>query len=84
MAHFYTYINPEEIEAQFKKRVDDDDEEEEEDEDEEDEDNRSQLETAEVEMVRRDSVHDHHESHNRYQTKMWMVWNVQDLYLSDV
>ncbi|CAG5865632.1 unnamed protein product [Menidia menidia] len=44
MAYFYTYIDPAEIEAQFKK-VDDDDE-----------DDKSKQQKAEIEMVKRDSV----------------------------
>ncbi|KAM9346832.1 solute carrier family 15 member 1 [Symphorus nematophorus] len=48
MAYFYTYMDPAEIEAQFKKKVDDDDE-----------DDKSELKRTEIEMVRRDSVKSH-------------------------
>ncbi|KAJ4933712.1 hypothetical protein JOQ06_030536 [Pogonophryne albipinna] len=43
MAHFYTYIDPTEIEAQFMKKVDEDD------------DDDKSLKKAEIEMVRKDS-----------------------------
>ena len=48
MAHFYTYIDPAEIEAQFKKKVDD-----------HDEDDKCELRRTEIEMVKRDSVKSH-------------------------
>lgn len=44
MAHFYTYIDPAEIEAQFKKVSDDD------------EDDKSRLRRTEIEMVKKDSI----------------------------
>uniref|UniRef100_A0A3P8UB13 Solute carrier family 15 member 1 n=1 Tax=Amphiprion percula TaxID=161767 RepID=A0A3P8UB13_AMPPE len=49
MAHFYTYMDPAEIEAQFKKKGDDD------------EDDKSKRQRAEVEMVKRCSVNSHKE-----------------------
>ncbi|XP_076602978.1 solute carrier family 15 member 1 [Chaetodon auriga] len=58
MAHFYTYINPAEIEAQFKKNDDDDD------------DDRSQLKEKEVEMVQKGSFKSHDEYYPPKQTKM--------------
>ena len=51
MAHFYTYIDPAKIEAQFKKKLDDDD-----DDDDDDEDNTQKK----IEMVKKASI----ESHN--------------------
>uniref|UniRef100_A0AAQ5XL56 Solute carrier family 15 member 1a n=1 Tax=Amphiprion ocellaris TaxID=80972 RepID=A0AAQ5XL56_AMPOC len=49
MAHFYTYMDPAEIEAQFKKKGDDD------------EDDKSKRQRPEVEMVKRCSVNSHKE-----------------------
>jgi len=46
MAYFYTYIDPNEIEAEFKKKVDND----------EDEDDRNKTEKTQVEMVKRGSI----------------------------
>lgn len=58
MAHFYTYIDPAEIEAQFKKKLDDDD-------DDDDEDNRR----TKVEMVKKASIESHIDDSVK-QTKM--------------
>uniref|UniRef100_A0A3Q3XPB1 Uncharacterized protein n=1 Tax=Mola mola TaxID=94237 RepID=A0A3Q3XPB1_MOLML len=58
MAHFYTYIDPAEIEAQFKKKLDDDD-------DDDDEDNRR----TKVEMVKKASIERHIDDSVK-QTKM--------------
>ncbi|KAK9537650.1 hypothetical protein VZT92_005251 [Zoarces viviparus] len=49
MAHYYTYIDPAEIEAQFSK-VNEDDEE---------EDDKSKLQKAQLEMVKKDSIKSH-------------------------
>ncbi|XP_070831815.1 solute carrier family 15 member 1 [Chaetodon trifascialis] len=57
MAHFYTYINPAEIEAQFKKTDDDDDD-------------KSELKETEVEMVKKGSLKSHHEDDPAKQTRM--------------
>ncbi|XP_075963327.1 solute carrier family 15 member 1 [Anarhichas minor] len=46
MAHYYTYIDPAEIEAQFTKKVYEDDD---------DEDDKSKLQKAQLEMVKKDS-----------------------------
>lgn len=62
MAHFYTYIDPAEIEAQFKTKVHEDDE-----------DDRNQLRKAEVEMVRKNSTKIHNEDNVARQTKIWTV-----------
>ncbi|XP_044073862.1 solute carrier family 15 member 1 [Siniperca chuatsi] len=51
MAYFYTYIDPTEIEAQFKTKVNEDDE-----------DDKSQLRKTEIEMVKKDSVKCHDEA----------------------
>ncbi|XP_067459736.1 solute carrier family 15 member 1 [Thunnus thynnus] len=59
MAYFYTYIDPTEIEAQFKKKIDEDDE-----------DDRSQIEKSEIEMVKKDSIKCHDEDDAAKQTKM--------------
>lgn len=59
MAYFYTYINPAEIEAQFKQKFDEDD------------DDKSQLQKEEVEMVKKDSIKSHKdEDDTAKQTKM--------------
>ncbi|XP_054470857.1 solute carrier family 15 member 1 [Anoplopoma fimbria] len=50
MAYFYTYIDPAEIEAQFKKKVNEDDD---------DEDDKSQKQKAQVGMVKRASIKSH-------------------------
>lgn len=59
MAHFYTYINPAEIEAQFMKKSDDDD--------------KKQLQKG-VEMVKRNSTgshsYDDDDDDERKKTKM--------------
>lgn len=62
MAHFYTYIDPAEIEAQFKKKVSDDDE-----------DDKSRLQRTEIEMVKKDSIERHGGDDPAKQTKMWTV-----------
>lgn len=62
MAYFYTYIDPTEIEAQFKKKINEDDE-----------DDKSKPGKAEVEMVKRDSIKCHDEYDKATQTKMWTV-----------
>uniref|UniRef100_A0A3Q1ILS0 Solute carrier family 15 member 1 n=1 Tax=Anabas testudineus TaxID=64144 RepID=A0A3Q1ILS0_ANATE len=49
MAYFYTYIDPAEIEAQFKKDNEDD------------EDDQSKLQKQEVEMTKKDSIESHRE-----------------------
>uniref|UniRef100_A0A8C4GQV7 Solute carrier family 15 member 1a n=1 Tax=Dicentrarchus labrax TaxID=13489 RepID=A0A8C4GQV7_DICLA len=59
MAYFYTYIDPAEIEAQFKKKLNADDE-----------DDKSKLQKTEVEMVRKDSNKSHDEDDPAKQTKM--------------
>uniref|UniRef100_A0A4W6G6S2 Solute carrier family 15 member 1 n=1 Tax=Lates calcarifer TaxID=8187 RepID=A0A4W6G6S2_LATCA len=59
MAYFYTYIDPTEIEAQFKKKINEDDE-----------DDKSKPGKAEVEMVKRDSIKCHDEYDKATQTKM--------------
>uniref|UniRef100_A0A3B4T8N2 Solute carrier family 15 member 1 n=1 Tax=Seriola dumerili TaxID=41447 RepID=A0A3B4T8N2_SERDU len=59
MAYFYTYIDPAEIEAQFKKNVNEDDE-----------DNKHKLQKTEVEMNKRDSIKCHDEDDKDKQTKM--------------
>ncbi|XP_070770371.1 solute carrier family 15 member 1 [Enoplosus armatus] len=59
MAHFYTYIDPTEIEAQFKTKVNEDDE-----------DDKSQLRKTEVEMVKKDSIKCNDEDDAAKQTKM--------------
>ncbi|XP_049904717.1 solute carrier family 15 member 1 [Epinephelus moara] len=67
MAHFYTYIDPTEIEAEFKKKDNKEDE---------DEDDKRKLQKAEIEMVKKGSVSsDSDQSHKddddpRNQTKM--------------
>uniref|UniRef100_A0A8C3G7N8 Solute carrier family 15 member 1 n=2 Tax=Cyclopterus lumpus TaxID=8103 RepID=A0A8C3G7N8_CYCLU len=48
MAHFYTYMDPAEIEAQFTKKDDEDDE-----------DDKSQLQKEQLEMVKKDSIKSH-------------------------
>ncbi|KAM7380497.1 hypothetical protein PAMP_003788 [Pampus punctatissimus] len=58
MAYFYTYIDPSEIEAQFKKNDHDDDE-----------DDKTQLQKTEVEMVKKDSK-SHDEDDAAKQTKI--------------
>lgn len=62
MAYFYTYTDPAEIEAQFKKSINEDDE-----------DDKSKLQMAEVEMIKRDSIKCHDEEDQAKQTKMWTV-----------
>ncbi|XP_035531964.1 solute carrier family 15 member 1 [Morone saxatilis] len=59
MAYFYTYIDPVEIEAQFKKKFNEDDE-----------DDKSKPQNTEVEMVRKDSNKSHDEDDPAKQTKM--------------
>lgn len=59
MAYFYTYIDPAEIEAQFRKNVDEDDK-----------DDKSQLQKTEVKMVRKDSIKCHVENDPAKETKM--------------
>ncbi|XP_029314803.1 solute carrier family 15 member 1 [Cottoperca gobio] len=59
MAHFYTYIDPTEIEAQFKKEVNEDDE-----------DDQSRLQKAEIEMVKKDSIKSHKEDDPGKMSKM--------------
>lgn len=59
MAYFYTYIDPAEIEAQFKKKDHEDDE-----------DDRSQLQKAEIEMVKKDSIKCHDADDAGKQTKI--------------
>lgn len=59
MAYFYTYIDPAEIEAQFKTDNKDD------------EDDKSKLKSLEVEMTKKDSIKSHNEGK---QTKMWRVY----------
>lgn len=64
MAHFYTYINPAEIEAQFMKKGDDNDE-----------DDKKQLQKG-MEMVKRNSTGSHSydgddDDDERKKTKMW-------------
>lgn len=61
MAHFYTYIDPAEIEAQFKKVSDDD------------EDDKSRLRRTEIEMVKKDSIKRRGGDDPAKQTKMWTV-----------
>uniref|UniRef100_A0A8D3AZL8 Solute carrier family 15 member 1a n=2 Tax=Scophthalmus maximus TaxID=52904 RepID=A0A8D3AZL8_SCOMX len=60
MAYFYTYIDPTEIEAQFKKSVNEDDE----------DDKSKKLQKTEVELVKRDSINSHGEEDKARQTKM--------------
>ncbi len=62
MAYFYTYIDPAEIEAQFKTKVHEDDE-----------DEKKQLQKAEIEMVKKSSIKSHDEDDAVKQTKMWTV-----------
>ncbi|XP_031714276.1 solute carrier family 15 member 1 [Anarrhichthys ocellatus] len=50
MAHYYTYIDPAEIEAQFTKKVNEDDDE---------EDDKCKLQKAQLEMVKKDSIKSH-------------------------
>lgn len=57
MAYFYTYIDPSEIEVQFRKKVDDD------------EDDKDKRQKAEIEMVRRDSAESYDDNYK--QSKMW-------------
>ncbi|KAM7407392.1 hypothetical protein PAMA_003222 [Pampus argenteus] len=59
MAHFYTYIDPSEIEAQFKKNDRDDDE-----------DDKTELQKTEVEMVKKDLAKSHDEDDADKQTRM--------------
>ncbi|XP_040913036.1 solute carrier family 15 member 1 [Toxotes jaculatrix] len=59
MAYFYTYIDPAEIEAQFRNNVNGDDE-----------DDKSKLQKAEMEMFKKDSINCHDEDDNSKQTKM--------------
>ncbi|GLD66245.1 dedicator of cytokinesis protein 9 isoform X2, partial [Lates japonicus] len=59
MAYFYTYIDPTEIEAQFRKKINEDDG-----------DDKSKPRKAEVEMVKRDSIKCHDEYDKATQTKM--------------
>ncbi|XP_005452939.2 solute carrier family 15 member 1 [Oreochromis niloticus] len=56
MAYFYTYIDPSEIEVQFRKKVDDD------------EDDKDKQQKAEIEMVRRDSAESYDDNYK--QSKM--------------
>ncbi|XP_063353967.1 solute carrier family 15 member 1 [Pelmatolapia mariae] len=56
MAYFYTYIDPSEIEDQFRKKVDDD------------EDDKDKHQKAEIEMVRRDSAESYNDNYK--QSKM--------------
>ncbi|KAK2839832.1 hypothetical protein Q5P01_013572 [Channa striata] len=58
MAYFYTYIDPAEIEAQFKKDNEDD------------EDNKSKLRKLEVEMVKKDSLKNQDEDDEGKMSKM--------------
>lgn len=57
MAHFYTYIDPAEIEAQFMNNDDD-------------EDDKIQLQTTEVEMVKTGPHKGHNEYNTGKQTRM--------------
>lgn len=50
MAYFYTYIDPAEIEAQFKIEDDEDDE-----------NNKGKQQKLEVEMSKKDSIENHRE-----------------------
>ncbi|XP_071331032.1 solute carrier family 15 member 1 isoform X2 [Trachinotus anak] len=59
MAYFYTYIDPAEIEAQFKKKVNEDEE-----------DDKRKLRKTEVEMTKRYSVECHDDDDEAKQTKM--------------
>lgn len=56
MAYFYTYIDPSEIEVQFRKKADDD------------EDDKDKQQKAEIEMVRRDSAESYDDNYK--QSKM--------------
>ncbi|XP_041857835.1 solute carrier family 15 member 1 [Melanotaenia boesemani] len=59
MAYFYTYIDPAEIEAKFRKDVNDDDN-----------DDKSKLQNKEVEMVRRSSDSSSDDDNKSKQTKI--------------
>ncbi|XP_017278105.1 solute carrier family 15 member 1 [Kryptolebias marmoratus] len=61
MAYFYTYIDPAEIEAQFRKKLSDDGN---------DDDKKDKLQRSEVEMQKRASVSSDDEDHKSKQTKM--------------
>lgn len=59
MAYFYTYIDPTEIEAQFKQKVDD-----------EDDDDKRKRQLTDIEMVKRASFGSHDGDNKALQTKM--------------
>lgn len=61
MAHFYTYMDPAEIEAQFTKKVDEDDE-----------DDKHQLQKEQLEMVKKHSTHED-EDDTAKRTRMWTL-----------
>lgn len=62
MAYFYTYIDPAEIEAQFKKKEGDDGD---------DEDTKGKLHKLEAEVLRRDSVSSDDQDQKSKQTSFW-------------
>lgn len=62
MASFYTYIDPTEIEAQFRKKDHDDDDE---------DDKKKELEKSDLKMEKRDSFSSDDEDHKSAQTSMW-------------
>ncbi|TNN43608.1 Solute carrier family 15 member 1 [Liparis tanakae] len=69
MAHFYTYMDPAEIEAQFTKKVDEDDEE-----------DKHQLQKEQLEMVKKHST-DEDEDDTAKRTRMKSTDNMKDVFV---